>query len=369
MNMKKVIYLCLLMFAMPVAAFDRQVYFGVGAGVSTLSPDVAGPNFTLDEKNSAAFSATLGMRFTHRINGELAFTQLGKAGLSDGEDISYSAASVGLLAYVLGAETPQPGRSGLRGYLRLGANKINYDYDISITEANNTAIWAGAGLEWPLGNRFKLRGEFASFDGDAQAVTVGLLYKLGAGTVSKPKVEQPQPSETPKAPEPVAQPQVEQPQVEQPQVEQPEIEPTPTPQPQTQPIPEVEVIELAQPEPAPQLRVEPPASGVLRGVDFEVDSATLTPMARQILTRYAESMLAYPTTTIEIAAHADGTAGSAEKLALTRSRAIAVARHLVANGVVVSRMKARAFGANKPRAAGDSIGARRLNNRVEIIVR
>lgn len=393
MNMKKIIVPSLLMFAMatPVAAFDRPIYFGLGAGVSMLSPDVTDTDYTLDKKTSMAISATLGMRFTDRINGELAYTQLGEAALSSDEEIGYAATSVGLLAYVLGNESPQPGRSRLRGYVRLGLNKIDNEYDILVTKENSTALWAGAGLEWPLGSRFKLRGELASFDGDAQALTVGLLYKLGSDIARRPQVEPVQPAQAPKtelpktpevtAPEvttPAVKPKIEQPPeatelAAEPKIVQPTVEPTPKPQPQTPAKPEVqapvEVAELPEAEPVQPSRIAPPSSGVLRGVDFEPGTATLTPIARQILTRYAASMQAYPASTIEIAAHTDGDKGSAEKLALTRNRAIAVARHLAANGVVVSRMKARAFGANKPRASGESAGAMRLNNRIEIFVR
>ncbi len=333
-----------LVSAMPVKAIERNPYFGIGAGVSKLSPDVGNSGLTLDKDTGTAVSLTLGLPVTERFNAELGFSQLGTAELSN-EDIAYSAFSIGAVAYVLGNEARLNNESGLRAYIRLGLNIIDNDTDILLKEADSTAVWLGAGLEWPLTARFNIRGELASFDGDAQALTVALLFQPGA-----------QPSRAPirvSTPVVTSSPEV---------AKQPVIEPTP--EPVIQPLPKPEVAPLPEPAAVPM-----PKSGVLAGVGFETGTAILTSNGKGVLAQLARSMRAYPSVDIEIGAHTDGVKGDANKLALTRGRAIAVARHLVANGVPINRMKARSYGANNPRAAGDTAGARRLNNRIDIIVR
>lgn len=346
---------CLALFTvMPAAAIERNPYFGLGAGISKLTPDVGNSGLTLDKDSSTAVSVTLGMPVTKRFNAELGYSQLGSAELSN-QDIGYSAFSLGAVAYVLGNDTRIHNEPGLRAYLRLGLNVMDNDTDIRLKKADNTAIWLGAGLEWPLATRFSIRGELASFDGDAQALTLALLFQPGARQSRSPLIVTPPvvtaaPEVEPQAtPEPVIQP-----------------EPQPLPEPTLQPLPEPEIVPMPDPTPA----VTPvPESGVLTGVEFESDTAILTPNGNRVLAQLAVSMQAYPSLSIEIGAHTDGAKGDANKLALTRGRAIAVARQLVANGISVSRLKARSYGANKPIAEGDSEDARRLNNRVEITVR
>ncbi len=337
--------------SMPAVAIERNPYFGLGAGVSKLSPDVGDSGLTLDEDSSTAVSLTLGIPMSHRFNAELGYSQLGTAELS-GEDIEYSAFSLGAVAYVFGNEARVSNQPGLRAYVRLGLNIMDNETDIRLQEADNTAIWLGAGLEWPLSTRFGIRGELASFDGDAQALTLALLFQPGARQSRAPT----------SVSTPVVAPTAE-------------VEPLPTPEPtiESQPEPEPEIVALPEIVPVPEPTVEPavvtaPESGVLAGVEFETGTAILTSIGQGVLARLAESMQAYPGVSIEIGAHTDGAKGDANKLALTRSRAIAVARYLVSTGVPVQRMKARSFGANAPRAEGDSAGARRLNNRVEITV-
>ncbi|MEE9332499.1 MAG: outer membrane beta-barrel protein [Granulosicoccaceae bacterium] len=359
------IALLALCAAMPAAAVERNPYFGLGVGVSRLSPDVSTSSFTLEKNTSTTVSVMLGLSLTQRFNAELGYSQLGNAELSDNEDISYSAFSLGAVAYVLGNAARLSHQPGLRAYVRLGLNLMDNDTDVRLTQADSTAVWLGAGLEWPLATRLSIRGEFASFDGDAQALTVALLFQPGA---RQPRTSVVTPVITPEQankPSGTPTPQI---------VPQPTIEPTPTlePQPQLHPEPQIQSLpapaSVPMPEPAPTL-APVPKSGVLGGVEFENGTAMLTSIGKNVLSRLAASLQEYPGLNIEIGAHTDGAKGDANKLALTRGRAIAVARHLALNGVPVRRMKARAFGANVPRASGDSPGARRLNNRVEVTIR
>ena len=110
---------------MPVVAIERNPYFGIGGGVSRLAPDVAGSGYTLDKDTSMALSVTVGMPLTKRFNGEVGYSRLGTAELSENQDIGYSAVSIGAVAYVLGSETRLSKQSGLRAYVRLGLNMMD----------------------------------------------------------------------------------------------------------------------------------------------------------------------------------------------------------------------------------------------------
>jgi len=358
MKMKKQLcgVLLALVTALPVSAVERNPYFGISVGPSRLAPNVEGSDYTLDKSTSTAFSVTLGLPITNRINGELGYTELGEAALSQNEMIGYSAFSIGGIAYLLGNDARLRVEPGLRGYVRLGFNIMENEHDIPLTQADNTAIWAGAGLEWPLGERLRVRGELASFDGDAQALTLGLLYQPGARRARGPvSANTPDPVATTPPTTSAPKPTIVEP--------MPTIEPAPT----TEAQPSVELVE--QPKEETPAVVPVPKSGVLSGAEFEPGTAVLTAIGKKVVDRLAIAMLTYPELFIEIGAHTDGVKGDPNKMSLTRKRAIAVARQLVGGGISVKRLKAKSYGANLPREQGNTVGANRLNNRIEIVVR
>jgi len=55
-------------------------------------------------------------------------------------------------------------------------------------------------------------------------------------------------------------------------------------------------------------------------------------------------------------------------MALSRNRALAVVRYLIAQGVPIERMEARAFGETAPIADNNTRAGRLLNRRVEFRV-
>lgn len=105
---------------------------------------------------------------------------------------------------------------------------------------------------------------------------------------------------------------------------------------------------------------------VLRGVRFAVDSAELTPTAKEILDRVAVSLRRAPGTRFELIGHTDSTASAAYNQALSERRASAVRDHLAGLGIAASRMETRGEGENQPVASNDTELGRALNRRVEI---
>lgn len=354
--------LAALMCAASAHAVERGWYVGLGGGLSRLSPDTDGSPFTLEDESSAAVGILGGYDISDRFSLELGYTNLGVAGLSANEDIGYTALSAGAVLYLLGDAEDIAARDGLSAYFRLGLSSIDNSSDIQLEKADNTSVWAGIGVEMPLRQRLALRGELLSFDGDAQAVMVSILFRPG---------KQRYPNVTAR---PVT-----------------SSEPAPSDLPASEPTPDAtasrdeKAEDVAGSEPSASLEAvadcpEPVGnepvddsgcalfSGVLRGVDFAPASAALTPVARQLLDRLAASLLQYPAVAVEIAAHTEAFDSTDTAKRIARERAVAVARHLAGQGVPVARLKARAFGSSRPRESNATAGGRRLNNRIALSV-
>ena len=108
-------------------------------------------------------------------------------------------------------------------------------------------------------------------------------------------------------------------------------------------------------------------NGVVDGVNFARGSATLTGEAQVKLDNVISTLRDFPDALIAIAAHTDGTGREEDNLALSRERAISVARYLISRGVPKSLMSARAFGEYQPIADNESAEGRAMNRRVEIV--
>lgn len=358
----------LVLAMQPALAQQGNWYVGAGAGMSRLSPETDGSDFTLDDDASLAAGLYVGMDIGQRFGVEGAWTRLGEAGLSAGEEVEYSALSVGGIFYVLGETDVRHRQDGWSGYLKLGLNKISNESDILLAEEDNTAVWAGAGVQWPMSPSWGLRGELASFDGDAQAAMASVYWRPGASR-SVGRSSRPVPAALPPAkPQPPVEAKAETPEV-----------PTPV-KPATRPAQQTVVTveqslstsasSCAVPAAGEPLDAQGCAlfSGVLQGVEFEGDSTRLTSVGETLLQRLAGSLNLYPELLVEIRVHTQTFPEPDRARDLSRERAIAVARYLMGQGVDVKRLKARAFGDTQPRAGNDTAGGRRLNNRVELRV-
>jgi len=105
---------------------------------------------------------------------------------------------------------------------------------------------------------------------------------------------------------------------------------------------------------------------VLEGVNFATASADLTPNARTILARVAESLAANPDVRVEIAGHTDNTGSRTRNVNLSLRRAEAVMTFLIENGVAASQMTANGYGPDQPIADNSTEAGRSENRRVEM---
>jgi outer membrane protein OmpA-like peptidoglycan-associated protein len=108
----------------------------------------------------------------------------------------------------------------------------------------------------------------------------------------------------------------------------------------------------------------------LSDVLFDFDRATLTPGAREKLSKLAGILIAYPGSyRIEVEGHTDSVGSDAYNESLSRGRAQSVATYVTQAGIPADRIGAVAgFGETRPVASNDNAAGRQQNRRVELII-
>jgi len=105
---------------------------------------------------------------------------------------------------------------------------------------------------------------------------------------------------------------------------------------------------------------------VLEGVNFETNSATLTPASHAILDRVAQSLKDSPDVKVEIGGHTDSLGSAPHNMKLSAARAESVKKYLVSRGVDASRLVAKGYGKDRPIADNKTATGRARNRRVEL---
>ena len=98
---------------------------------------------------------------------------------------------------------------------------------------------------------------------------------------------------------------------------------------------------------------------------FESNSDVLAEESLEVLDQIADTLLAFPDTVVSIEGHTDFTGNSADNLALSLARAIAVRDYLVGRGVSTLNLKAKGFGEEVPIADNRTAAGRAANRRIE----
>ena len=107
---------------------------------------------------------------------------------------------------------------------------------------------------------------------------------------------------------------------------------------------------------------------VLRGVNFETNSAKLAPNATRILDAIADTLRESPAFSIQINGHTDSVGAASYNRTLSQKRADSVRNYLIASGIAGTRLKASGLGETNPIASNDTSDGRALNRRVEVRV-
>jgi outer membrane protein OmpA-like peptidoglycan-associated protein len=104
------------------------------------------------------------------------------------------------------------------------------------------------------------------------------------------------------------------------------------------------------------------------GILYDVNKATLRPVAKTNLDKMAAILNKYPDTNILIEGHTDGTGSDEHNLELSRNRASSVSNYLAGLGVDPSRFTAMGYGESQPIATNDTNEGRQQNRRVELAI-
>ncbi len=116
--------------------------------------------------------------------------------------------------------------------------------------------------------------------------------------------------------------------------------------------------------PVNEVGCEPKKPVVLRGVNFELDSAKLMPESMAILDKVAKTLIANPKLEVEIAGHTDATGSEAYNLKLSQRRASTVVIYLSQQGISSDRLVAKGYGESQPLTTNKTKAGRAENRRV-----
>lgn len=99
---------------------------------------------------------------------------------------------------------------------------------------------------------------------------------------------------------------------------------------------------------------------------FDANKDTLKSGALTELNIVAAVLKKNARTTVDVYGHTDSGGDEKKNLDLTQRRALAVARHLVSQGVDTKRLSVTGFGSSRPVASNDTGGDQAINRRIEI---
>lgn len=105
------------------------------------------------------------------------------------------------------------------------------------------------------------------------------------------------------------------------------------------------------------------------GILFATDSAAIQAGLQSDIRALARNLQQYPDSTVDVIGHTDNTGSADYNQDLSARRAGAVAGVILEQGVAPSRVRSYGRGENEPVATNLTPDGRRLNRRVEIIIR
>lgn len=109
-------------------------------------------------------------------------------------------------------------------------------------------------------------------------------------------------------------------------------------------------------------------AGVMEGINFDTDKATIKPGSMPVLDRAVEVMKNYPEIRVKIVGHTDDRGAYTHNLDLSQRRAAAVRDYLVEGGVSSDRISTDGVGPDQPIETNETPEGRAKNRRIEFIL-
>ncbi|MBR9978588.1 MAG: OmpA family protein [Bacteroidetes bacterium] len=116
------------------------------------------------------------------------------------------------------------------------------------------------------------------------------------------------------------------------------------------------------------LKIEESGDVVLEGINFETNSAVITPDSETILRMALNTLRTNPDLRVEIQGHTDDVGGRNMNQDLSERRANAVREYFIERGIDGDRMTARGYGLDQPLVPNDSPENRQRNRRIQFRV-
>ena len=119
------------------------------------------------------------------------------------------------------------------------------------------------------------------------------------------------------------------------------------------------------------VRIDKIQTGVpvaMENVNFEFNSAKLSPSSEAVLRQLALFLTEYPQYKIELTGHTDAVGNNEFNMVLSEKRCRTVYNYLIMVGIDSSRLSYRAFGKTTPMATNATSEGRALNRRVEFVL-
>lgn len=174
--------------------FKGRPYIALGGGISTLTPGDRCPCIAIGDENDTGVSVAIGYDFSTWITTEIYFADLGAASVdflgSEVADVTYETFGASVIGYLYNSQSGfsfgskakgLARREGLSLYGRVGVGSMQARTAPNIDHNRDhiTHVAFGAGLEYGFRNGFAVRGEFMSYDTDAQLAQVVVLKRFG----------------------------------------------------------------------------------------------------------------------------------------------------------------------------------------------
>ena len=328
--------------------FRKHVYVGAGLGLSRLEPDTSEvSNTDVNDRVEGGGQLSVGWDYSKWFSLELHSADLGSAGISSGGRINYHLLGGSALFYA-GKNRHSHSRRGLSGFGRLGYGFLQNSPvgDVNFKKDHSTHVLAGAGVEYTSRIGFGLRAEYIYYEEDIQYGQLGLLYRFGRSHKQRPVVQV--------------------------------VKNVPV----VAPVAAVAIAPLDTdsdgvldnidqcPSTAIDLSVGSDGcalfAGVIEGVNFNNNSAELTPDAQVILDAVAITLRKYPSASVDVKAHTDSNGSKDWNQGLSERRAVSVVEYLVGNGIAKPRLIPSAYGETKPIDTNETREGRLRNRRVEL---
>jgi len=109
--------------------------------------------------------------------------------------------------------------------------------------------------------------------------------------------------------------------------------------------------------------------GVASEATFDVDRSDLKPHSLNTFGKIAGVLKSYDKTVIHVVGHTDSTGSNAYNQGLSERRAVSVGNYLLRQGVPNDRVMMEGRGENEPRASNATLDGRRMNRRVDIVIK